>query len=309
MASAIWIIMDSVPDNSEIMASVSEILDNFNSGLYKTKDELENALQKIHERAALVSDSIDDLNAYERMVDALDRRNITNQKGRGIVEVESAINSRLKTFWIASEEEEGQDVVSFLNENRDELIDKVKELVITNNAINFNLVLICKFKKGENEELDTSFKTKNRRVLLIDQTDEIVDESFSKLLKEKSEFQAKGSGWTLSEVIGLELRINKYIPLRGSTYIELPPKIANTRSVINVRNEDVFCFKYAISARNISQNPQRVSKYETIQFRTGYVWDCIKYSVDLKDIPKFERANNISINVFNVAKFSTHFYS
>ncbi|KAG8229763.1 hypothetical protein J437_LFUL005844 [Ladona fulva] len=56
------------------MASVSEILDNFNSGLYKTKDELENALQKIHECVALVSDSISDLNAYEEMVDAFDRK-------------------------------------------------------------------------------------------------------------------------------------------------------------------------------------------------------------------------------------------
>ncbi|KAG8233740.1 hypothetical protein J437_LFUL003810 [Ladona fulva] len=45
---------------------------------------------------------------------------------------------------------------------------------------------------------------------------------------------------------------------------------------------------------------QQVSKYETSQFRMGYVWDCIEYPVDLKDIPKFERANNISINVFGL---------
>ncbi|KAG8240274.1 hypothetical protein J437_LFUL018111 [Ladona fulva] len=309
------------------MASVSEILDNFNSGLYKTKDELENALQKIHEHVALVSDSIDDFN--ERMIDTLNRfkkrrfctycevyyslvdlithentnlqrRNITNQKGREIVEVESAINSRLKTFWIVSEEEEGQDVVSFLNENRDELIDKVKEQVITINAIKFNLVLICKFKKGENDEYDASFKTSNIRVLLADQIHEIVDKSFSKLLKEKSEFQAKGSGWVLSKVLGLELRINKYIPLRGSTYIELPARIKNIKAVINVNHSDLYCFKYAIWAKNIGKDSQRVSKYNTRSFHEGYKWDCIEYPVDIKDIVKFERINNISINVFGL---------
>ncbi|KAG8235351.1 hypothetical protein J437_LFUL015860 [Ladona fulva] len=142
------------------------------------------------------------------------RLNINEQIGGGFNEIESAIGSRLKTFWITPEEDGGWDVVSFLNSIREQLIAKIIEQA-----------------NGENEELDTSFKTRNRReLLLIDQTDEIVDESFSKLLKEKSEFQAKGSEWALSGFIGLELHINKFQPLRGSRFLEklnetcLPPK-------------------------------------------------------------------------------------
>ncbi|KAG8229765.1 hypothetical protein J437_LFUL005846 [Ladona fulva] len=187
-----------------------------------------------------------------------------------------------------------------IQSDKEQLIAKIIEQTNVNSAIKFNLVLICKFKKGENEELDTSIKTKNRRVLLIDQTDEIIDESFSKLIKEKSEFQAKGSGWALSEVIGLELRINKFQPLRGSTFIELPEKIKNTKSVINVRKNDAYCFKYSIWAKNIGRNPQRVSLYDTESCRNGYVWYCIEYPVDLKDVNKFEKHNNISINVFGL---------
>ncbi|KAG8238198.1 hypothetical protein J437_LFUL018081, partial [Ladona fulva] len=136
---------------------------------------------------------------------------------------------------------------------------------------------------------------------MIDQADEIVDESFSKLLKEKSEFQAKGSGWALSKVIGLELRINKFQPLRGSTFIELPEKIKNTKAVINIKNNDAYCFKYAIWTKNINKDPQRVSKYRTNEFDNGYRWDCINYPVELHEISKFERrVNNISINVFGL---------
>ena len=309
------------------MMSISELLSNFNLGYYNTQEELERVLRTIHERIVFNSDSIEDLHTYERIIDKLDRLKkrqfcpycevyygtedgivhentnahrlkINEQIGRGFNEIESAIGSRLKTFWITPEEDNVIDIASFLNEIESLLVDKINDQVIANNAIKFNLVLICKFKKGENEVYDASFKTNNRRVLLADHVQKIVEEAFSKLLKEKSEFQAKGSGWNLSNVIGLELRINRYSPLRGSTFIELPEKIKKTKAVINVRNDDPYCFKYAVWAKNIEKDPQRISKYDTGSFYNGYQWDCIEYPVDLKDICKFERVNNISINVF-----------
>jgi len=45
---------------------------------------------------------------------------------------------------------------------------------------------------------------------------------------------------------GLQLRINNVNPLRGSTYIDLPTFIKNKKAVINVKNNDNKCFKYAI---------------------------------------------------------------
>ncbi|KAG8238905.1 hypothetical protein J437_LFUL017477 [Ladona fulva] len=227
------------------------------------------------------------------------RTNAVNQLGRGFAEIESAINSRLKTFWITNDEP-AIDMVSFLEKIKNKVVEKLNNQILTNNAIKFNVVLICKFQKGENDELDASFKTENKRVLCNDDVVLVVEDSYTKLLKEKSEFQAKGSGWALSEVVGLELRINKYTPLRGSTYINLPVKIIYTKSVVNVKNNDAFCFKYAIWAKNIDKDPQRVSKYDTRSFNNGYRWDCIEYPVDLKDVIKFERANNITINMFGL---------
>ncbi|KAG8236633.1 hypothetical protein J437_LFUL016466 [Ladona fulva] len=310
------------------MTSISEIIDNFKSGLYNTKDELHTALKTIHENIVFDFDTIDDLTAYEKMIDTLNefknrkfckyceiyystndaiqhentnahRTNAVNQLGRGFVEIESAINSRLKTFWITNDEQ-AIDMVSFLEKIKNKLVEEINNQILTNNAIKFNVVLICKFRKGENDELDASFKTENKRVLRNDDVVLVVEDSYAKLLKEKSEFQAKGSGWALSEVVGLELRINKYTPLRGSTYINLPVKIRYTKSVVNVKNNDAFCFKYAIWAKNIDKDPQRVSKYDTRSFNNGYRWDCIEYPVDLKDVIKFERVNNITINVFGL---------
>ncbi|KAG8236632.1 hypothetical protein J437_LFUL016465 [Ladona fulva] len=145
--------------------------------------------------------------------------NAVNQLGRGFVEIESAIQSRIKTFWVMNDKV-AIDVVSFLEKIKEKLVEKINEQVSSNNAIKFNVVLIAKFEKGENDKLDASFKMGNRRVLQANNVVLAIEEAYAALLKEKSEFQAKGSGWALAKVIGLELRINKYTPLRGSTYWE-----------------------------------------------------------------------------------------
>jgi hypothetical protein len=170
-------------------------------------------------------------------------------ENRPIVELESAVRNRWKTFWVSGFDDELSDVVTFLGTVKSILREKITEQ-LRDNALKINIILRCRFVKDEQSD-DRCFKTMSVRVFQADDVDEILDLLYSKLLKEKSEHQGKGSGWILSLVLGLELRINKYTPLRGSTYIELPEKIKNTGAVINVKNTDLFCFKYAIWSKNI----------------------------------------------------------
>lgn len=53
---------------------------------------------------------------------------------------------------------------------------------------------------------------------------------FNKILEEESEYIAKGSGWSLVSIDGLQLRINDVNPLKGSTYIDLPLYIKNKKA-------------------------------------------------------------------------------
>lgn len=43
----------------------------------------------------------------------------------------------------------------------------------------------------------------------------IADVAEPKLLSEIEDIYAKGSGWTLTKVLSLQLNINRYVPLRG----------------------------------------------------------------------------------------------
>lgn len=60
------------------------------------------------------------------------------------------------------------------------------------------------------------------------------------------EFQANGSGWTLNKMLNLEQGINRYVLLRGSSYIE-PKKVSDKKAVINNKNNDDKCFLWSIN--------------------------------------------------------------
>lgn len=85
------------------------------------------------------------------------------------------------------------------------------------------------------EYMDKNFKTKNTIFHKTSSLSEFCSNTSSKILREMEEFEARGSNWALRRIKSLELRINKYIPLRGSSYVELPALIKNKRAVINVK--------------------------------------------------------------------------
>ena len=60
------------------------------------------------------------------------------------------------------------------------------------------------------------------------------------------------------------LKICKYKPLKGSSYIKSPTKIELTRSVVNVQNQDNKCFLWSVAAKlhPVEKHAERVSNYE-----------------------------------------------
>lgn len=109
-----------------------------------------------------------------------------------------------------------------------------------------------------------------------------------------------GSGFTLSSINDIEVQINEYDPLRGSSYIRTPTYLANKKVIVNVQNKhDDFCFMWAIlSAMHRPRvNAERISNY--VQYRHELDFTGIDFPVQIKDICKFERINSsISINVY-----------
>ncbi|GFW62178.1 uncharacterized protein TNCV_1686091 [Trichonephila clavipes] len=129
------------------------------------------------------------------------------------------------------------------------VIEKLSQRV----GVKANLQLYCHYQR-EQETQEFSFKTMNQIILECTDLNEFYNEVVvDKLKREKEEFEARGSGWRLIEIKYLELRINKYNPLRGSSYIDLPRRIKAKKAVINVKNLDHNkCFMWAILSRSTS---------------------------------------------------------
>lgn len=180
------------------------------------------------------------------------------------------------------------------------LLSTILKSLIEHKSLKVNLVVECNFSNMKEEFSNRAFKTKNEPIFEDTNVNEYLENSFKKLIKEMEEAQLKNSGWSLLGVDGVRLKINKYNPLRGSTYIPLPEIIANKKACINVENKDEKCFMYSILAKFIDKNAQRVTKYKHLENK--YDFNMISYPTSLKDIQNFEKNNNISINIFGLEK-------
>ena len=98
-------------------------------------------------------------------------------------------------------------------------------------------------------------------------------------------------------IYSVKVKIHRYDYQRASSYIELGFK---SRNIINVQNRDNKCFLWSILAKfyPAPRDKERVTKYIPYENRLGM--EGIEYPVMIKDIPKVEKQNNLSINVFSL---------
>ena len=113
-------------------------------------------------------------------------------------------------------------------------------------------------------------------------------------------FNRRGSNWRFQRVLSLDAHFTDYLPLRGSSFIELPKAIKDKKAVINMKNDDRKCFKWCVTrALNpVDKNAERITRLLREQSQI-LRWGGMKFPVKLRDIDKFEKLNpRIAINVF-----------
>ena len=181
-------------------------------------------------------------------------------------------------------------VINFLGKNRR---TKVK------------LILRCNMEKnnistGEVIAHKTSFHSKPEVNLEGTDVDDLYNTMADRVLEAMATFQRDGSNWTFKSIICLEIHTVVYEPLKGNSYIPLPPKLAQKKAIINMKNEDDKCFTWSVlrALNPREEHAERIdkdlNKKEDSLNMTGIV-----YPVQLNAIDKFERQNpTISINVF-----------
>ena len=126
-----------------------------------------------------------------------------------------------------------------------------------------------------------------------------------KAIESFATYTSGGSGWIFQSIENLLLKVDKYNPLRGEGYINLPAAIKSKGAIINVQNKENRCFEYAILSaqqhNKIKVNPERPSKYKENLGKLNFTG--IEFPVSLNDIDKFEKNYpEIRVNVFSYDK-------
>ena len=114
-------------------------------------------------------------------------------------------------------------------------------------------------------------------------------------------FAQAGSGWTLEQNHALVLEMVEYQPIGASSYIELPKDVYDTKSIVNIKNEDQKCFMWSILAalHPANHNAERISHYQP--FTEELNLNGIHFPVTVDQIPKFEKLNpDISVTVLGI---------
>ncbi|XP_051168414.1 uncharacterized protein LOC127286143 [Leptopilina boulardi] len=221
------------------------------------------------------------------------------------VDFDEAFDGRLQTSAVMNLDY--MDINEFLDDAFSLFQVNIQKALNRYGPIKVYTVLGAKFIKDsvngiEKSELKT-FIAKTEAILSTTPLDEWYNVNIKQVtLKRIEEFQQKESNWKLNSIERLEVNINKYNPMRASSYINLPSAINRKHACINVKNFDNQCFKWAIlsSLHPVEKNAERVSKYKSYEGELNFTG--IKFPVSLNDIFKFEALNNISVNLYGLVK-------
>ncbi|GBN25228.1 Zinc finger protein 568, partial [Araneus ventricosus] len=213
-----------------------------------------------------------------------------------------ALNTFTSTFFQPTENSK-KDFLLFFDEITPQLKEKIEEEIQEKGAVKWYGVVKAVFKResedGGEERVTPYFRSNVRIELVGDTIGDHVPASFSKILEAVDEFIRRGSGWILDKIVHFELCVAKYQPLRASSYIILPKKLADKKAVLNIQNEDQKCLVWCLIAHKLNilaHDSYRVSHYTPHEQEIKL--DGLECPVPLNKIPIVERLNNLRINVF-----------
>ena len=115
---------------------------------------------------------------------------------------------------------------------------------------------------------------------------------------------SESSRWTVESIDNQYVKIVKYKPLKGSTYMELPPELGNTtKGLINLQSNDNECFRWCHIRHSNPQeiHPDRIKKCDK-EHKKNLDYTNVTFPVTQKDYRQIEMMNNIDINVFGYEK-------
>ena len=191
----------------------------------------------------------------------------------------------------------------FYKENKRAIVQTIAREVTELGPVKLRLSFYVRFKKevdNVTEQMEHFFW--NDPPLIVTHMHQLrdsalLDDIVNANKEEISRWQNQGSDWVIDRILTVYLEFARYEPIRGGTYIPTPSKLRSKQAIINVKNRDEQCLRWALRAAlfPVRVNVCRPGSYPV---EDGLDFTGIDFPTPLHQISKVERLNNLAINVF-----------
>ena len=196
------------------------------------------------------------------------------------------------------DEIEGMDVDTFFATTKRFLIDLLRRET-RNRAVHSQATTWIRFVKDGIESVELVFNSRMLAVYNLSDMDEIVSAMIEHMYQQIENPALKDSKFVCDGVIHMEIDFHRLNLTRGSSYMPLPDWLAKKGAIINPKNSDMECFKWAVTAamkwKDIDNHPERITKLK--RYEDDFDWSKIKFPASFRDIKRFQSRNEITINI------------
>ena len=184
------------------------------------------------------------------------------------------------------------DIDTFLARTKRFLIDLLSRET-RNRAVHSQATAWIRFVKDGIESVEPAFNSRMLAVYNLSDMGELVSAMTEHMYEQIKSPALRDSKFVFDGVILMDIDFHRLNLTRDSSYMPLSDWLAKKGAIINPKNSDMECFKWAVIAamkwKDIDSHPKRISKlrrYEDDFDRTG-----IKFPALFRDINRFESRN------------------
>lgn len=214
----------------------------------------------------------------------------------------TAMDNYFKVYEYAMEETEPHEFFRKIKEEIIQAFDTIREM-----SIKFSFEIDLRLTNAHDQDFIITKKNSKSNFHGI-RTKEIITDVIENFITTIYESYYDKSGLSVIGITGFRMFMNPHYVSSGSSYVELPDRIKNTKSCLNIKNtKDNKCMLWCLIA-NFNPNKNNkcfVSSYNKKEYIDQFNMKGISYPVGLNQIHNIENQNNLTINVYRLTQSLT----
>ena len=269
--------------------TIANLYNTLSAPVAATRVALAERLQSVRETAALLYNKTKEKLGYGEALKATvedtakeEEAQEEQQEDLTPQEHEHAMKKAYRSFKIAGLSK--TDLDSYNSKVKENVETLVREQVADMGSAKVQMIMWIRWKKAIQQavflddeapqgavktHIETCEKAFNSSMMEVFQASDITEVVKNMLGQIKTQVEnpaLPASGFTLDEILHLHIDFHELQLTKGSSYIPLPPWISNKTAVINPKNKDEECFKWAVIAaihhEEVGAHPERITKLE-----------------------------------------------